>query len=115
MKLRQFYTLTDDVYNVVLRTEDWSQRDLDLMAKYGEPEVDLGGSFTGPPAFTLPSNLVKVMSDSPFTQSFDSRDYANAEDRANVWATAVIGRITDAMTTLRANDDEFTREEVQNV
>jgi hypothetical protein len=55
------------------------------------------------------------MSDSPFSQSFDGRDYANAEDRANVWATEIISRITSAMTTLRANDDEFTREEVQNV
>jgi hypothetical protein len=115
MKLRQFYTLIDDVYNVVLRTEDWSQRDLDLMAKYGEPEIDLGGDFEGPPEFVLTTNLVKAMSDSPFSQSFDGRDYANAEDRANVWATEIISRITSAMTTLRANDDEFTREEVQNV
>ena len=115
MQIRRFYTLTDGVYKVSIRTEQWSQLDQQLMAKYGEPEIDLGGSFTGPPAFDLSSNLVKIMSESPFTQSFDSADYADAEDRANVWAAAISSRLDTAVTDLRTNDDDFTREEVETV
>jgi hypothetical protein len=115
MQIRRFYTLNDGVYKVSIKTEKWSELDQQLMAKYGEPEIDLGGSFTGPPAFTLSSNLVKIMSESPFTQSFDSQDYADAEDRADVWATEISARIDAAVTDLRTNTDDFTREEVETV
>jgi len=115
MKIRKFSTLVDDVYKISLYTEDWSQGDQDLMANFGEPEVDIGGDFTGPPAFTLSTNLARIMSESPFTQSFDGRDFADAEDRAVVWKDEVSALIVAAVAVLRALDDEFTGEEVENV
>jgi hypothetical protein len=115
MKIRTFYTLQNDVYRVKIMTEDWSEGDQNLMSLFGEPEIDLGGSFTGPPAYDLGSNLVKILSESPFTQSFDSRDYVDAEDRANVWGAEIAVRITAAVAALRAMSDSYSREDVVTV
>ena len=116
MKLRLFFTLIDDVYKVTMRTEDWSQLDQELMAKYAEPEIDLGGSFTGPPAYTLPNNLVRIMTESPFSQSFDEADYpAEAELMADEWADTITTRLNAAIVALRANTDDYTREEVETI
>jgi len=115
MKIRKFSMLEGNIYKISLYTEEWSQLDQALMANFGEPQIDLGSSFTGPPAFTLAANLANIMSESPFTQTFDGDDYADAEDRADVWKTEMSARIVTAVTTLRALADEFSGEEVQNV
>lgn len=114
MKLRKYNTLSNDVFTVTLITEDWSQADTELMIKFGEPEIDLGGSFTSP-TFTLPSNLVKIKSESPFVQAFDYRDSTAAEARANKWAADITTRITSAVATLRGQTDTFTGESVTNI
>jgi len=115
MKIRKFYSLADDIYKVTMYTEDWSQGDKNLIAEFGEPQVDLGGDFTGTPTFTLPNRLVNIMTGSPFSQSFDKRDYDDADDRANEWADEVSTRIVDAVALLRANTDAFSHEDVQTV
>lgn len=118
MKIRSFNTLANGVYQVAVYTEDWSQLDKLLMAKYGEPSIDVGGSFLGDVPyldFTLSSKLVLIMSETPFTQRFDSRDYADAEDRANLWRSTIIDRLSEAVAVLRTGDDTFTKEEVDNV
>ena len=115
MNIRIFSTLTAGVYKVTVKTEDWSEGDKDLMQRYGEPVIDVGSAFTGTVpyvAFTLPTRTMRVMSESPFTERFDFRDTADAEDRANAWKTAVVARITDAVAILRSNEDTFTREDV---
>jgi len=115
VKLRKFNTLSNDIFTVTLITEDWSQLDTQLMVKFGEPEINLGGPFVGPPEYDLDDNLVKIMSESPFVQSFDFRDHADAEDRANVWAAALTVRITAAIGTLRGQTDTFTGETVTTI
>jgi len=115
MKIRKISIITDGIYKVTLYTQDWSEADKDLMAKFGEPEIDVGGNFTGPPAYDLSSKLVKIMSESPFTQGFDSDDYGDAEDRAEVWKDEVSARISTAVAILRGNTDDFSGEEVENV
>lgn len=116
MKIREFYVLNDDVYKVSIYSEDWSQRDKQLMGMYGEPEIQVGGIFTGTGGlFTLPTELLHVMSETPFIQGFDSRDYTYAENMADVWAATISDRIEVAVAALRANDDDYTREEVINV
>ena len=115
MTLRKFFSVSDGVYKVSLRTEDFSELDQQLMAKFGEPEIDLGGSFTGPPAFDLSNDLRRVRSESPFTVKFDIADFADADDRAEVWATEMSTKIGTAMTTLRANTDDFSKEEVETI
>lgn len=117
MNLRIFKKLTAGVYQVSIYTEDWSELDRKLMAKFGEPEINLGGDFTGDPSvsYTLADKLARVMTESPFFTRFDIDDYADAFDRAEVWADTVVTRITDAITTLRENSDGYTSEEVIQV
>lgn len=117
MKIRKYFSLDNDVYKVAFYTQDWSQGDKDLMAEFGEPEIDLGGNFDdgGALEFDLPSNLVTIMSASPFTQDFDIRDEADSEDRAELWATTIAARLVSAVTTLRTNTNDYSREEVQTV
>lgn len=115
MKIRIFSTVDNDVYKVTMYTEDWSEGDLKLMQLFSEPEIDLGGSFVGPPAYELPSRLVRIKTGSPFSQSFDARDYADADERAVVWDAAIQAKIIAAVAALRALSDTFTGEEVVNV
>ena len=84
MNIRTFKQIIGDVFQVTINTEQWSQLDNQLMASYGEPEIDLGGSFTGPPAFDLPSNFARIKSGSPFIGRFDGDDYVDAEERGRV-------------------------------
>lgn len=118
MNIRQFSKLENGVYVITIVTEDWSERDRQLMTKYGEPSIDLGGSFyddTPYVDFSLPENLVLIFSESPFTQRFDLRDYPDAENMAITWKNEIVLRLSEAIATLRANDDTFTREEVLTV
>ena len=118
MNIRQFSRLQNGVYTVTIKTEDWSEHDKLLMARYGEPSIDLGGEFNSDDPyvwFDLSSNLVLIMSESAFTQGFDSRDYADAEDRANLWKTDIVSRLVSEITIMRAQEDGFTQEEVETV
>ena len=113
MNIRTFKQIIGNVFQVSINTEDWSQLDNQLMASFGEPEIDLGGSFTGPPAFDLPSNYTRIKSGSPFIGRFDGDDYNDAEQRADVWTAEVTTRLKTAIDDLRANTDDFTGESVE--
>lgn len=115
MKARIFKDISNGLYSARINIEDVSQLDTQLIQKYGEPSIDLGGDFTGPPVFSLPSRLAGIVSDQPHAQSFDVRDFADAEDRADVWTTEVVARMVAAMVALRANVDTFTEEEVVTI
>jgi len=121
MKIRTFSTVEQGVYKVTMNTEDWSERDQRLIADFGEPQVDIGGDFEGPAPdyieFSLPSDYVNVMTDSPFQQTFDSRDSSSelAQQYAVLWKTTVIDRIAGAVETMRQIEDTFTKEEVAEV
>jgi len=113
MKIRTVKSIIGNVYTVQLSTVEWSVNDGELMASYGEPEIDLGGDFTGPPAFSLPNSLSRIKSGSPFVGKFDADDEAQAEDFADIWTVEIIVRLKAAIDALRANTDEFTGETVE--
>ena len=114
MKITVNKFIEGDIYKARIATSDWSQIELQKMASFGEPQIDLGGSFTGPPAFTLPDVNVAINSGSPFLGSFDVRDYpTTAEDSANVWAAEIVVRLKAAIAALRAMDDNYTDETVE--
>jgi len=118
MKARTFKSIEDGVYKVSIYTEDWSENDIGLMIKYDEPEINLGGSFSGAISYTLPDQYARIRNESPFTVSFDSRDddpgtpTDTAEVRADIWATAILSRLETEITTLRSHTDDFTSESV---
>jgi hypothetical protein len=120
MKIRKMRQVVDGVFEVVIKTEEWSELDRNLMAKFGEPEIDLGGEFDAAisdlvPIFTLATELADVMSESPFKQVFDSDDFTYAMTMAQIWEDEVADRIMDAVSVLRINSDEWSGEEVVNV
>jgi len=117
MKIRTFKKLDNQVYRVAIYTEDWSQADIQLMEKFAEPEINLGGAFgdLSPADFTLDDHYVRIKSESPFNVAFDGRDYEDAQDRADTWATTIVSRLMTAIAALRAESDGFTAEEVVEV
>lgn len=106
--------LSNNVYTVTLRT-DFQESDLELMSDFSQPTVDVGGSFTGPPAFSLNSSVKKIKDQFPVVQSFDGAADVDAKDKANVWATEMLTRIQSAVTTLRTNVDDFTGDTVDTL
>jgi len=47
MKVRTFKDVDDNKYVVDINTEDWSEADKESMSDFGEPEIDLGGTYSG--------------------------------------------------------------------
>lgn len=118
MNIRTFKKLEDGVYIVTIFTESWSEGDKALMVKYGEPSINLGGDIDSLPGelfFELPDHYAKIMHESPFTQRFDSKDFQDADARAEAWKTDVQTKIADAVAALRALADTFTGEEVTTI
>lgn len=128
MKIRIFKRIVDGVFDVRIQTEDWSQHDIDLMVKYGEPEINLGGEIAyvpvnvegssssgGTETVLLDDNYARIMTESPFTYKFDSRDYDgvdNARQIASAWASEIEARIVDKVRMLRDKDTFFNTEEI---
>jgi hypothetical protein len=69
-------------------------------------------SGTGPDDFTLPNDLARVKSDSPFVGRFDSRDLGVelAAERGDIYGDKLTARIKAAMDELRLLTDDFTDE-----
>lgn len=113
MKITIFKYIENDVFKSKIVASDYSQSELEKMAAFGEPEINLGGSFTGPPAFTIPDTYARIKTGIPFMGQFDTRDYADAEDRANVWTNEVVIRLKSAISALRAETDAYTGETME--
>lgn len=121
MKIRTYKYIADQKYFVEIRTEDFSDGDLKLMQKFGEPEVNVGGLYGVDPGPTstwiAPDRYLKVRQGfQPFSAFFDSRNYGNeADDRANALISTVTSRIQSAIITLRTLEDGFSSEVITNV
>lgn len=121
MKIRTYKYIADQKFFVEIKTEEFSENDLQLMQQFGEPEVNVGGLYgdtVGPTStWTAPNRFLRVRSGfQPYKAFFDSRTYGNqADDRANALISKIIERIQTAMTDLRAQQDSFTSETVTNV
>ena len=127
MKIRIFKKLQNGVFIVRIQTEDWSENDRNLMIKYGEPEINLGGTFVPDASSSdsasseeidLPTMYARVMTESPFIQRFDARDcgsIAEARSVAQQWASLIEERIAEVVSELRSKNDVFTTEEITEV
>jgi len=129
MKIRIQKSIKDGKYCVNVITEDFSQdKEVQGMIKYGEPEVNVGGTYGDNGAvdpdplisYTMPDNIELLKTSfnektSGFTMVFDTRDYNDAEKRADEWADTIASRIEVAILALRAKMDSFTEEKVYNI
>lgn len=120
-KLRVFQTIENDIWQLRFELDptSLSESDKDLMQKFGEPEINAGGSYLGEgDAFTLPDKYIKVRSGLPYVQSFDAKSSpfdTNTEVKVTGYRDAFITNYTTAFTTLRANSDDFTGEKLYTI
>ena len=121
-KLRTFKSIENDIYVVRFEhdLEALANTDKELMQKFGEPEIDLGGTFLASTGneYTLPTEFVKIRSGFPIRKEFDSRTVpfdTNTLTKVNAYKDEIQTRFTNAFTALRSNSDTFTGEEIDNV
>lgn len=121
-KLRIFKEISNKVY--ILRFENdplsLSNADKELMQKYGEPEINIGGVFLASTGntYTLPEEYVKIRSGFPFKREFDTKETffaTNTAVKVDAYSDTITSRFTAALAALRANTDAFTSETITNI
>ena len=104
MKIRIFKVLDRGVYLINCQTEDWSQDDIERMLKFGEPQINVGGTFTILPETSIvPSTTVYckvIVVDEDQTELEVNRKIRKA-------GTTVTGTITQYDTVTREVTVEF--------
>lgn len=120
-KMHIYQSIENGIFVVSFKWDPTSFSDVDkqLMAKYGEPVVNVGGTFLASTGnqFILPDTFKRVVTDFPHTQRFDpadSRFTTNIQTKASAYRTELMATITAAFTTLRANNDTYTQEIIQD-
>ena len=66
-------------------------------------------------AFTLPPELRRIRTDSPFVQVFDLNDTPDADVWAKVWSDSIMARLTAAKTGLLTQSSAFVGESMITV
>jgi hypothetical protein len=118
--LTQTTAINDSIWSVTFAIQpgSLSQSDQQLISKFGElPLIQTGGSFaSGGLAYTLPSLYIRIVSDLPFTQSFDSttapfnQGFSSTNTQVQDFITAFLSTYEAAFATLRANTDTFSKQ-----
>ena len=123
MKKRVFQRMDDAVFRVTIDTEDWSEGDLELIAQFGEPEVNAGGEVSylfdeETKTVTFGDMFIRVLHGFPYMRGFDSRDYSSYEEAVAVgkaWKEMVLDRIDASIIELRKNRAPLQTEEVSEI
>lgn len=123
MKKRVLRDMDNGVYRIILLTEDWSEGDRELIARFGEPEINVGGEVNyiidgETKTRTLGDEYVCLLRGFPYQRGFDARDYASVEEAVALgvaWKEMVLSRIDAAVLALRANAAPLPTEEVSEI
>lgn len=122
--------IENDVWkiNFALDATVLPESDKELLRKFGEPQIDIGGTYLAedPDEFTLPHKYIRVRSDLPFTQEFDAKNEpdfvadppaakAAAQAKALAFQSTFVAAYTEAFVNLRASADTFTGEYIENI
>jgi hypothetical protein len=96
-------------------TTTFRESEEDLITKFGDPLINVGGEITGPPEFTLGDNTRKLSAGFPYTFYIDGASDAEAKDKMVAWIAEVRTRIISALNTLRSQSDDYTGEVLESV
>ena len=115
--------MDNGVYRIILLTEDWSEGDRELMARFGEPEINVGGEVNyiidgETKTRTLGDEYVRLLRGFPYQRGFDARDYASVEEAVALgvaWKEMVLSRIDAAILRLRDKAAPLPTEEVSEI
>lgn len=98
---------------------EFTKTELELIKRFGDPEIELGGTFSSPSvaSFTLDPNNKKLKSGSPFVEEFDAKDLSLpvAISRAKLWQETIEQRSEQAINNLRVLTDDFSGRTVRTV
>ena len=115
-------SIDNDIWkvNFSLDLASLAESDKDLMRKFGEPQINIGGVFLvgGPNTYTLPEKYIKVRSDLPYTQEFDSKSpdcETNTQTKVEAFQTNFTTLYSAAFVSLRTHADTFTGEYLINI
>jgi hypothetical protein len=114
-------TIENDVWKIQFSIDltTLPESDKELIRKFGEPQLNAGGTFgIAPDDYILPDKWIRVKSDLPYTQEFDSKSplfVTNIQTKAEAYQTAFKAAYARAFTALRMKADTFTGEEIYNV
>ena len=115
-------SIENDIWkiNFSLDISSLSENDKELIRKFGEPQINIGGAFLAETAntYVLPDKYIRIRSDLPFTQEFDSKSpdfLENTEVKAVAFQTEFVDRYETAFTDLRNMTDTFTGEYLINI
>lgn len=135
-KIRVFKSIENKTYVVIFVNDPkaLSSSDVDAMQRFGEPEINMGGTFTytnqasQSATFTLPDKFTRIRADFPQRVEFDSTatTYSgNIDAMVASYITAISTRFTKAFVNpspaegetlgLRDRTDSFTGEQIVNV
>lgn len=108
MQLRNKRSIVDNKYYVVIETS-YTVAELDLMAHYGEPTVNVGGTITNSTSITYEESdqYVAMNTGFPWEHVLDGRDFVDADARSYVWYDVMAARIATEIGTLKAKDISF--------
>lgn len=103
------------IYKVILYWAAVDPQDTRLVKAFGEPPLDLGGSFHDPSdvafTWTEPSKVVPVYSwQQRIEKVYDSTTDPYAEKKARIWAAEIRSRIQSALVSVRSKTDQFSSE-----
>jgi hypothetical protein len=114
--------IENDVWkiNFALDTASLPESDKELIRKFGEPQINVGGTFLsgGANEYILPDKYIRVRTDLPYTQEFDSKSIGfetNTEVKALAFQTFFVNAYAQAFATLRESVDTFTGEYIENI
>lgn len=119
-KLRVLQAINTENFSFTFSIDTDSIGDADFarVKKFGAPSINFGGSFTnGTQSYTLPDSYYDFPGDFPVTITFSGTTPFDTAVQANLdlYRTAMITRITNAITTLRGLTDGFTGEFITNI
>jgi hypothetical protein len=121
MKIYSNIEIVNDAYVAQVGIQAVSPTEQEALDRFGEPAVDVGGSFTGSltrpgdvsptaVAFILPSKQYYLPSTFPVQQTFSLADFEDADVRAEVYRQTIVVRIGSARTTILARAANFVGE-----
>jgi len=126
LKIKRY--IENDVWKLMFSLDavSLSENDKELIRKFGEPEINIGGTYlTGDPEeYTLQDKYLRVRTDLPYIQEFDAKslDFPGqaaaqlaAQAQALAFQTSFVTNYEAAFITLRATGDTFTGEYVENI
>lgn len=120
--LRVYQKIENDVWKLTFVNDpaELSDTDRKKMKQFGEPTIEVGGIYLEgeDEEFTIPTKTVRIRTDFPFTQEFDSLSEpfdTDTQTKVEGYRDAIVSRFTTAFTTLRAIPDTFTGEKTYTI